>query len=176
MKIDIITKDNIHLVAQLMSSIKPEWWDMDGALMQLEDPRNNIGWVINDNQAHPTGWLLCSEDFYALFLNLECMGYDDQGNFVTDERLLPLLEKAEEYAKDKGYPVLRYMIGTSELSPFVGVNLTEYWQEGLKEITSVNLEKSKDHGFLYQFGFRPTGFIPHCYGEGAHALMLIKTI
>jgi len=173
MKTFIMNDKNIPAVAKLMEAIKPEWWSYEGALKQLSDARNNIGWLIGDDEHNPKGWLLCSDDDYALFLNLECMGFDDAGSFSTGEQLQALFEKAEAYARSKKYPVLRYMIGTSEMSSFQKQELSEYWRQALDEIKSIDVSTDD---FLFKFGFRPTGFIPNCYGDGHHAVILIKTL
>lgn len=173
MKIFTLNDNNIPAVAKLMSSIKPEWWEYDGALKQLNDVRNNIGWLLSDNEQNPKGWLLCSDDDYALFLNVECMGFDEGGSFVTGEQLRPLFEKAESYARNKKYPVIRYMIGDSKLPSFHKQDITEYWQKALDALKFIEVDNDD---FLFKFGFRPAGFIPNCYGDGNHAIMLVKTL
>lgn len=172
MEIIALDKKNIPAIAKLMESIKPEWWNYNGALKQLSDVRNNVGWLIGDNEQNPKGWLLCSDDDSARFLNLECLGFNENGAFITGKQLQPLFEKAEAYARSKKYSVLRYMIGTSELSAFLKQDITEYWQIALDELKSIKI----DDDFLFAFGFRPAGFMPNCYGNGHHAIMLIKTL
>ena len=173
MEVFTLDKENIPAVAKLMESIKPEWWNYSGAFKQLSDTRNNIGWLIGDNEQNPKGWLQCSDDEYALFLDLVSMGFDEGGFFVAGEQLQPLFEKAEAYARLKKYPVIRYMIGTSEMSPFHKQDITEYWQKALDELKSVDVDSDS---FLYKIGYRPAGFIPNCYGGGHHAIVLIKTL
>ena len=50
MKIFTINDKNIPAVAKLMESIKPEWWNYNGAYKQLSDVRNNVGWFIGDDE------------------------------------------------------------------------------------------------------------------------------
>lgn len=172
MSVFTINDENIPTVAKLMESIKPDWWDYQGAVKQLQDVRNNIGWLIGEDVQNPEGWLLCADDDYAKILNLECMGFNEDGTFVTGEQLQPLFEKAEAYASAKKYSVLRFMISTSEMSTFDKQDITEYWQQALAELQSIKVSDD----FLFKFGFRPTGFIPNCYGKGVHAIMLIKNV
>ena len=98
-----INKSNACAVAKLMSAIKPDWWDFAGASQQLQDVSllaNLIGWYIGE-KANPKGWILCAEYEGYSYLTIECLGYDENGIFVMEEQLEPLLRQAEEHAREK---------------------------------------------------------------------------
>jgi hypothetical protein len=169
-----LTPDNIPDVAQLMARIKPDWWDLEGALGQLSDIRNttyNVGWFIGEDEQHPKGWVLCAD--YACYscLSIECLGYDEGGKFVMEHQLRPVLDMAESYARGKGYRILRYMIGSRDMSCH-DRPLGEYWEE-LKNLTSYGREH---FDFFVEYGFKPAGFMPHCLGENYHCIIMIKQL
>ena len=50
MEIYKINKSTVAVVAKLMSTIKPDWWDFEGASQQLQDVSslaNLGGWYID---------------------------------------------------------------------------------------------------------------------------------
>lgn len=58
-----IDRSNLDSAAKLMSAVKPDWWDFEGASRQLQDVTllaNLIGWYMGDN-ADPSGWILCAQ-------------------------------------------------------------------------------------------------------------------
>jgi hypothetical protein len=169
-----IDGDSVPRVAHLMARIKPEWWDVEGAVSQLSDIRNtvdNVGWYMGEDEAHPRGWLLCAE--YACYscLSIECLGYDEDGSFVMERQLEPLLREAEAYARGKGWRMLRYMIGSAEMSCH-GRELGEYWQE-LRDLKSYG---RAHYDYFVEYGFKPAGFMPHCLGHNYHCIIMIKQL
>jgi hypothetical protein len=59
-----LSESNIPGVARLMTDIKPDWWDYEGAVSQLSDIRNttyNVGWLMGEDERRPIGWLLFTE-------------------------------------------------------------------------------------------------------------------
>lgn len=55
MEIYKINKSTVGAVAELMSTIKPDWWDFEGASQQLQDVSSLaslVGWYIG-NEATP---------------------------------------------------------------------------------------------------------------------------
>ena len=173
MEIYKINKSTVGAVAKLMSTIKSDWWDFEGASQQLQDVSslaNLVGWYIGD-EATPKGWILCAEyDGYS-YLSVECLGYDDNGFFVTEEQLEPLLRKAEEYARGKGYRNLKYVMSSPDMSCH-GRPIQNYAEE-LKELKSCG---RKHFDYLVQYGFSSTGFIPNCYGKYCHGIIMIKPL
>lgn len=174
MQVFELNQTNIPRVAEFMASIKPDWWDYDGALDQLSDIRNtayNVGWFVGEDDQHPKGWLLCTD--YACYscLSIECLGYDENGKFVMEHQVKPLLDEAEQYARGKGYRILRYMIGSRDMSCH-GRPLGEYWEE-LKSLKSFGREH---FDFFAGYGFKPAGFMPHCLGENYHCIIMIKEL
>lgn len=174
MRIFKIDDKNISELASFMSSIKPDWWDYEGAVAQLSDIRNtvvNVGWFMGEDEQNPHGWLLCAEYECYSCLSIECLGYNENGNFVMEHQLKPLLEHAEQYALLKGFRMLRYVIGSTDMSCH-GRPLGEYWEE-LRDLKSFNREH---FDFFVEYGFKPTGFMPNCYGEYYHGIIMIEEI
>ena len=166
--------ENIPNVASLMSTIKPDFWDYQGAFSQLSDIRNsavNVGWLIGEREHDPKGWLLCHDYPNYSCLSIECLGFDDNGNFVAEHQLEPLLNKAEEYARDSGYRVLRYTISSTDMSCH-GKPLGNYWEalRDLKSDTRAHFE------YFVKYGFKPAGFLPNCYAKGYHGVMMVKEL
>lgn len=174
MEIFKIEESNIPTLANFMAFIKPDWWDYEGAIDQLSDVRNtvvNVGWLMGEDAQNPQGWVLCAE--YACYscLSIECLGYNENGKFVMEQQLQPLLEHAEQYARERGFRMLKYMIGSSNMSCH-GRELGEFWEE-LRDQKSFN----RNHfDYFVQYGFKPAGFMPSCLGENYHCFIMIKEI
>ena len=173
MEIRLIGPSNAGRVAALMSTIKPDWWDYSGAFGQLQDERllaRLVGWFLEENGT-PRGWLLCAEYEGYSCLSIENLGFDGGGAFSMEEPLEPLLRRAEEHARQKGFRNLKYVIGSTELSchgrPF-GDPARE-----LAELTSLG---RKHYDFFRSYGFRPMGFLPNCYGVNYHGILMIKDL
>ncbi len=168
-----IDKSNVDSVAGLMARIKPDWWDFEGARGQLQDVSllaNLVGWYMGD-AGEPRGWILCAEYEGYSYLSIECLGYDDNGTFVMEEKLEPLLRQAEEHARKKGYRNLKYIIGSTGMSCH-GRPLRDYALE-LRELRSYG---RKHFDYFVEYGFSPTGFIPNCYGENYHGILMMKSL
>lgn len=173
MDIHKIDESNIDAVAKLMSSIKPDWWDFEGASQQLQDISllaNLVGWYMGDGKA-AKGWILCAEYEGYSYLSIENLGYDEDGDFVMEQQLEPLLKQAENHAKRKGYRNLKYIIGSTDLSCH-GRAIKDYANE-LKELKS---NGRKHFDYFVRYGFSPTGFIPNCYGKNYHGIIMIKPL
>lgn len=173
MDIHKIDESNVAAVARLMSAIKPDWWDFEGASQQLQDISllaRLIGWYIGDG-VKPRGWILCAEFEGYSYLSIECLGFDENGTFVMEQQLEPLLNCAETHARKKGYRNLKYIIGSADMSCH-GKPIANY-ADALKELKS-NARKHFD--YFVQYGFSPTGFIPNCYGENYHGIVMIKPL
>lgn len=174
MNIYPLTESNIPRVASFMAAIKPDWWDYEGALGQLSDIRNttyNVGWFMGESEQSPKGWMLCADYECYSTLSIECLGFDEGGRFVMERQIRPLLEEAERYARGKGYRILRYMIGSRDMSCH-DRPLGEYWQE-LRDLKSYGREH---YDFFVEYGFRPAGFMPHCLGPNYHCILMIKEL
>lgn len=174
MNIYEIKKSSACYVAELMSKIKPEWWNYDEALQQLQDVNMLAelqGWYIGDNEDKPCGWILCAGFAGYSYMTIECLGFNSKGEFVMEEQLAPLIVKAETYAKSKGYRNIKYIIGSTETSCHNKV-IIDYAEE-LKNLKSYG---RKHFDYLTSIGFTPTGFIPNCYGKNYHGIIMIKDI
>ncbi|MCI9678249.1 MAG: hypothetical protein HFF77_04625 [Oscillospiraceae bacterium] len=173
MSIYPIDESNAAAVARLMSSIKPDWWDFEGARRQLRDVSllaKLIGWYLGDSEK-PKGWILCAEYEGYSYLSVECLGYDENGTFVMEQQIEPLLQCAEEHARAKGYRNLKYIISSTDMSCH-GRPITNYADE-LKGLKS----NGREHfDYFVRYGFSPTGFIPSCYGENHHGIVMIKPL
>ncbi|MFQ6862460.1 MAG: hypothetical protein ACLROI_01665 [Beduini sp.] len=173
MEICKIGTSNVNSVAKLMADIKPDWWDFEGALQQLQDASmlaKLVGWCMEED-GKPQGWILCAEFEGYSYLSIENLGYDDHGIFVMEQQLEPLLNEAEKYAREKGYRNLKYVIGSTDMSCH-GRPLLNYADE-LRNLKSHHREH---FDYFIDYGFYPTGFIPHCYGENYHGIIMIKSL
>ena len=173
MRISKIDGYNIDAVAEFMSSIKPEWWDYEGAYGQLQDISllaRLVGWCMEE-EGRVCGWILCAEFEGYSYLSIENLGYDQGGRYVMEQQTEPLLRQAETYAKEKGYRNMKYIIGSTDMSCH-GRPLVDYAEE-LKNLRS----KGREHfDYFVEYGFRPTGFIPDCYGKNYHGSVMIKSL
>lgn len=168
----VISPDNVGAVASLMSSIKPDWWDYQGASRQLQEERllaHLVGWYLGEDPKQPKGWVLCAEFPGYQYLSIENLGYDAGGVFVMEEPLEPLLRHAEDYAREKGFRNLKYVIGSTGMSCH-GRPLGDYAKE-LAELRSLGREH---YDFFFRCGFRPAGLLPNCYGENYHGIIMLK--
>ncbi len=164
---------NIPQVAKLMWSIKPDWWDYDGAFGQLSGTQNTIetvGWYLGEDADHPKGWILCRELLGYRTLDLECCGYDDNGEFKLEHKLEPLIREAEAYARGKGY--LTFRSGISSM----GFNIHEQELESIPEAISCLTSERIDYKWYLDYGFRVIGIQPNAYGKGFHLILLAKDL
>jgi hypothetical protein len=164
----VLDKSNIQDVANLMVKLKPEWWDLEGAVAQLS---SGVGWYLQTNRGEPMGWLLCKP--YPLYktVEIECLGYDDGGHFKIGPELEPLAEKCEQWAKERGNVNLRFIIGSRGLSCHDQA-LGKPWQE-LKELRVIDRE---EYHWFTSMEYIPSGILPDIYGPGYHGIMLIKRL
>ena len=117
-----------------------------------------IGWLMGETEQSPLGWLLCTDLVGYSCLNIECLGYNADGVFVMEHQLEPLVEAAEKYAREKGRRILRYMIGSTDISCH-GQPLGDYW-EALRDL---NFYDRVYYDYFANYGFKPAGFMPNCY-------------
>ncbi len=169
-----INAGSIPAVADLMSGIKPDWWDLEGASQQLSDVgllAKLVGWYIGEEEGKPQGWLLCAEYPGYSCLSIENLGYAQDGHFVMEEPLEPLLAHAETHAKQQGFRMMKYIISSIGLSCH-GRPLGDYGDE-LRKLRS----NGREHfDYFVRCGFTPAGFLPNCYGENWHGILMIKTM
>ena len=168
-----INSENIPKVANMMSTIKPEWWDYEGAFGQLSGTQNTIetvGWYLGEDEEHPKGWILCRELLGYRTIDLECSGYDDNGEFKFEHKLEPLIREAEEYAKGKGYLTFRSGISS------IGFNIHGQEVTNISEaIANISCDRI-DFKWYLDYGFRVIGIQPNAYGKGFHLIILAKDI
>ncbi len=173
MNIYRMDQQNSGKVAQFMSLIKPDWWDFEGANGQLQDVSllaKLVGWYMEEDKK-VRGWILCAEFEGYSYLSIENLGYDENGAYVMEQQTEPLLKQAEDYAREKGYRNLKYIIGSTDMSCH-GRPIMDYAEE-LRNLTS----NGREHfDYFVQYGFSPTGFIPDCYGENYHGIIMIKSL
>ena len=173
MEIFSLTAETVPAVARLMCTIKPDWWDYDGAVGQLSGTEaivKTVGWYLGEDAAHPKGWVLCRELLDYLALELECCGYDDDGAFKLEHKLEPLLRLAEQYAREKGYLAFRSGISS------IGFNIHEQPIRSIPEaMASLSCDRV-DYQWYLQNGFRVMGIQPNAYGKGFHLILLVKDL
>jgi hypothetical protein len=163
-----IDSQNILMVSRLMSNIKPEWWNIEDATQQLSE---GTGWYFGASKDTPKGWVLCKSYEGYKTSEIECLGYDNNGVCEIGEALQPLIEKSEEWAREKGFVNMRFTIGSSGLSCH-GKNLRKPWEE-LKDIQAVDRE---EYNWFLSMGYIPSGVLPNIYGEKYHGILLVKTL
>lgn len=168
-----LTPETIPALATMMSTLKPEWWDYEGACGQLgniDESIRTVGWYLGEDADHPKGWILCQELLCYNALELECSGFNDNGEFKLEHKLGDLMETAEQYAKQKGYLTFRSGISS------IGFNIHG------KEITSIpdaiaDLKCDRiDYLWYLEHGFRVIGIQPNAYEKGFHLILLGKDI
>ena len=99
------------------------------------------------------------------------VGFEEAGTLVMEEPLEPLLLKAEEYARQKGYRNLKYVIGSTGMSCH-GRPITDF----AEELRTLHSHGRAHFDFFRKLGFVPAGFIPNCYGENYHGIIMIKSL
>ncbi len=173
MKVFEMTSEAIPKIARLMCTIKPDWWDYEGAFSQLsgvEDTIRTVGWYLGEDENTPKGWILCRELIGYRALELECSGFDDNGEFKLEHKLGELICAAESYARSKGY--LTFRSGMSS----IGFNIHK------KKINSIadaiaNLECDRiDYKWYLEQGFQVIGIQPNAYEKGFHLIILGKDL
>lgn len=163
-----IDKYNTHFVSQFMSSIKPEWWDFEGAKNQLG---SGVGWYCGNSADQPKGWVLCKSLNVYKTGEIECLGYDDFGVFKIGKELQPLIEASEEWARSEGLAIMRFTIGSRGLSCDQRA-LNEPWKE-LRDIYAVDRE---EYNWFISMGYVPSGVLPNIYGDNYHGILLVKQL
>lgn len=168
MQIYQIDDANISVVSKFMANIKPEWWDIEGATQQLS---KGTGWYFGSNGKNTKGWLLCKSYECYKTGEIECLGYDKDGNFEIGKELQPLVEKAEEWAREQGFSNMRFTIGTRGLSCHEK-DLKEPWEE-LRDLHAID---RPEYNWFISMGYIPSGVLPNIYGEKYHGILLVKTL
>jgi len=168
MEIYRIDSENISIVSKFMENIKPEWWNTEGAKQQLSD---GIGWYFGSSKDSPIGCILCKRyDGYKTG-EIECLGYNNCGVLEIGKGLQPLVEKSEEWAKEQGFVIMKFTIGTTGLSCH-GENLKKPWEE-LRDLHAIDRE---DYNWFLSMGYVPSGVLPNIYGKKYHGILLVKTL
>lgn len=168
MQVFRLNNSNINIVSKFMSALRPEWWGVQDAESQL---KSGIGWYLGLSEDQPKGWVLCkSYDCYRT-VEIECLGFDDDGIFKIDRELQALIEVAEDWARDKGYTLMRFIIGSRGISCH-GKELKKTWEE-LRDLQSVD---RPEYDWFLSMGYNASGILPNIYGKGNHGIMLIKEI
>ena len=173
MNIYELSPQAIPALARMMSTLKPEWWDDEGAYGQLSDIDESIktvGWYCTDDAGNPNGWILCRELLGYNALELECSGYNDNGVFKLEHKLEPLMDAAERYAKEKRY--LTFRSGISSM----GFNIDGQDIPDIAEAIK-NLQCDRiDYLWYLSKGFRVIGIQPNAYEKGSHLILLGKDL
>ncbi len=173
MKVFEMKSDSIPKVARLMCTIKPDWWDYEGAFSQLsgvEDTIHTVGWYLGEDEDAPKGWILCRELIGYRALELECSGFDDNGEFKLEHKLGELIREAERYARSKGYLTFRSGISS------IGFNIHEKKIDSIADAIA-NLECERiDYKWYLEQGFRVIGIQPNAYEKGFHLIILGKDL
>ena len=173
MNIYPLTPTAIPALATMMSTLKPEWWDYEGAYGQLsniDESIKTVGWYCGDAPEHPIGWILCRELLNYRALELECSGYNDNGVFKLEHKLEPLMDAAESYAKEKGYLCFRSGISSTEFN-IHGKDIPNI----AEAITNLRCDRT-DYLWYLSKGFRVIGIQPNAYEKGFHLILLGKDL
>lgn len=155
-------------VGSFMSRIKPEWWPTpDTAVTQLQ---GGTGWFASENQ-EPTAWLLCKYHPNYKIVEIDCMGYDNQGRLDVGPPLAPLVQRCQEWSKENGAVNIAYIIGSASLSCH-GQKIHQPWQQ-LRDLTGFG---SGQYNWLLSLDFVPSGLLPDTYAPGHHGVLLVKSL
>ncbi|GMQ64667.1 hypothetical protein [Vallitalea maricola] len=168
MKIYEICNSNVENIAKLMAKIKPEFWSFEGALNQLSSGQ---GWYMGNDKYSPDGWILCKEYRLYKVLEIECIGYSDDGKFDVSSSLNPLISHIEEWAMKNNLDKLRFIISSRGMSCHMR-ELDQIWKE-LRDLEAIDRE---EFNWYLDLGFKPSGIIPNSYGRGFHGIELILEI
>lgn len=159
---------DIHEVSCLMSRIKPSWWPTpQEAANQLQA---GMGWYIKDNLG-PTAWILCRYHPQYKIMEINCTGYDNNGELDVGAPLTPLMNKCEEWGRDNGAASISYIIGSTPFSCH-GQPITEPW----RQLQDLGGARSGQYNWLCSLGFMACGLLPNTYAPGHHGVIMIKTI
>jgi len=169
-----MNENNASKVAELMATIRPQWWssydDAYGQLTDIHESIGTVGWYLGEDENHPRGWILCRELKGFSTIELECSGYNDNGIFKLEHKLKELFEVASEYARSKGYSTFR-----------TGMSSHDFNIHG-KPIDSVpkaieNLQSDRiDYKWLLDYGFRVIGIQPNAYEKNYHLIIFAKEL
>lgn len=173
MEVFELTQQSIPALARMMSTLKPEWWDYDGACGQLgniDESIKTVGWYLGEDEATPKGWILCRELIGYRALELECSGYDDNGEFKLEHKLGELFEVAERYAKSRGYLTFRSGISS------VGFNIHGREIDSIADAIATLECDRVDYLWYLEHGFRVIGIQPNAYDKGFHLILLGKDL
>lgn len=168
-----LTESSICAVAHLMCTIKPDWWDYEGAhgqLSNIDETIQTVGWYLGTDADNPKGWVLCRELIAYRTIELECSGFDDNGVFKLEHKLGKLFETIEKYAQEKGY--LTFKSGISS----VGFNIHGREIADIpKAMETLSCDRI-DYNWYLENGFCVIGIQPNAYEKGFHLIMLGKEI
>ncbi|WDV48078.1 hypothetical protein PV797_10360 [Clostridiaceae bacterium M8S5] len=168
MEVYSINESNIDIVSNFMAEIKPEWWNFEGARNQLS---SGIGWYYGSSKDQPKGWILCKKLRHYKTLEIECLGYDDNGIYKIGNELQSLVKVLESFANSKDYALIRFTIGSIGLSCH-NRPLDEPWME-LKDIHAIERE---EYDWFLSMGYVPSGMLPNIYGDNYHGILLVKQL
>jgi len=165
---------NASHVADLMTTIRPQWWpsyeDAYGQLTDIEASIGTVGWYMGEDETHPKGWILCRELKGYRAIELECSGYDDHGVFKLEHKLGDLFDTASEYAKERGYTAFR--TGMSSIEFNIHGKRVDDIPEAIAHLSTGRI----DYQWLLNYGFRVIGIQPNAYGEHYHLIMMAKEL
>ena len=109
MQIYEITTDSAPTVAKMMARLVPEWWSYDSALKQITSA-DKIGWYMGEDAETAKDYICVKEIREYSCAELENFGYDDNGEYTAGDDLAILHDKAEHYALEKGFRMIRSRI------------------------------------------------------------------
>lgn len=115
--------------------------------------------------------MLCNNLRLYRCLELECMGYVENGSLVMGGQLQPLYEEAESWSRKNDYAVLRYTISSNGMNCH-GRALGAHWEE-LRDLAPI---AKPQFVWLCSAGYVPTGFLPNIYGHNHHGILMVKEL
>ena len=114
-------------------------------------------------------WLLCRLLKGYRTVEIEVLGWDDDGRFKVGVELQPLVKVCEQWGQEEGAVNSRFVIGSRGLSCH-GKRLGQPWKE-LKELQAVDRQ---EFDWFASMGYVPSGILPDIYGDGYHGIILLK--
>jgi len=167
-KINFISRYDRVKIAEFMSNLNPDLWNLDNALEQLQ---NRAGWYLVSKNSQLTGWLLCEYHKRYQAVEIVNLGYDFKGKMIINEKLIPLIKTCENYALEKGVSSIFIIFDSTNFSCH-GQKIEEHWME----LKNLQIKNNKILDLFLARHYRPHCIFPNTFGPLHHGIVLLKQL